>query len=178
MRESKYLKANEENLKKFLSIPVLKDFETKDLEGLLKLSRIRQYEPGEIIIREGDLDSRIFFLITGKVKICKNDEVIATLNKMGDLFGEMVLISGRKQRSASVYAIERTDCLTIETDYIDRLTGSEKIAFGYALYKSIAGILSERLKETGESLGKVKAELKKAKKIIGSSDAGGIPLVI
>jgi len=41
MHESKFLKANQENLMKLLSIPVIKEFELKDLEGLLKVSKIR-----------------------------------------------------------------------------------------------------------------------------------------
>ncbi len=168
MKESKYLKANEENLKKFLSIPVLNEFETKDLEQLLKLSKIRQYEPNEIIIKEGDKDSRIFFLISGSVGIRKKNIDIAVLKRMGELFGEMVLIGNETYRSASVYAVEKTDCLTIETTYMERLSGNEKIAFSYVLYRSIAGILADRLKETGENLAKAKAEVKNYKKIIES----------
>jgi CRP/FNR family cyclic AMP-dependent transcriptional regulator len=51
---------------------VLKDFETKDLEALLKVSKIRQYEPKEMIIKEGESDKRIYFLISGEVWSCLN----------------------------------------------------------------------------------------------------------
>ncbi len=168
MKESKYLKANEENLKKLISIPVLREFDTKDLEELLKVSKIRQYEPKELIIKEGDQDSIIFFLISGKVRIYKNNQAIATLSGMGDLFGEMHLIK-EKYRSASVYAMEDTVCLTIETSYISRISGNEKITFYYILYRSIAGIMADRLKETGENLSKARREIKKLKKIIESA---------
>ena len=168
MKESKYLKANEENLKRFLSIPVLKEFETKDLEGLLTVSKIRHYDAKETIIKEGEKDSRIFFLISGSVKVCKNNQVIAILKRMGDLFGEMVLISGETYRSASIYAAEACDCLTIETSYIERMTGNEKIAFSYVLYRSVAGILADRLNESNEKLAKAKAEANNYKRRIES----------
>ncbi len=165
MKESKYLKANEDNLRKLIAIPVLKEFDTKDLEELLKVSRIRQYEPKELIIKEGDADTMIFFLISGKVRIYKNNQPIATLDRMGDLFGEMHLIK-EKYRSASVYALDHVVCLAIETLHISRMTGNEKIMFYYILYRSIAGIMADRLKETNESLSKAKAEIKKLKKML------------
>lgn len=171
MKESKYLKANEENLRKFLSIPVLKDFETKDLEALLKVSRIRQYEPKEMIIQEGDSDKRIFFLISGEVRIFKKNQEIAILKRMGDMFGEMGLIQGM-DRTASIYAaVKNTTCLMIETDYINRLSGSDKITFCYVLYRGIAGILADRLKESDENFAQAKSEIKKLKKIIQTVQA-------
>ena len=166
MKESKYLKANEENLKKFLSIPVLKDFETKDLEALLKVSKIRQYEPKEMIIKEGESDKKIYFLISGEVRVFKKNQNIATLRRMGDMFGEMGLIKGT-DRTASIYAAaDNTVCLMIEPDYITRLSGNDKITFCYILYRGIAGILVDRLKETDENLAQAKLEVVKLKKII------------
>ena len=61
MIESKYLKENIENIQKLMAIPALKNFETKSLGKLLRLSKIRQYEHGEVIIREGDLDPWLYF---------------------------------------------------------------------------------------------------------------------
>ncbi len=151
MRESKQLKANEENLRKLLSIPVLKEFETKDLEGLLKVSKIRQYEPGELVIKEGDIDTRIYFLISGSVRINKNGEDISFLRRRGDLFGEMGAISD-SDRSASVYAVEETMCLTTDTEYVGRLSGNDKITFCYILYRGISGVLVDRMRKTDEQL--------------------------
>ncbi|MFZ5570960.1 MAG: cyclic nucleotide-binding domain-containing protein [Thermodesulfobacteriota bacterium] len=151
MRESRQLKANEENLRKLLSIPVLKEFELKDLEGLLRVSKIRQYAPGELIIKEGEIDRRIYFLINGSVRITKNGEDLSFLRRRGDLFGEMGAIS-ENDRSASVYAVEETVCLATDTEYIGRLSGNDKIAFCYILYRGIAGVLVERMRKTDEQL--------------------------
>jgi hypothetical protein len=61
MIESKYLKENLENIQKLMTIPALKNFETRSLGKLLRLSKVRQYEDGERIIQEGDLDQRYEF---------------------------------------------------------------------------------------------------------------------
>ena len=178
MRESKYLKANKENLFKLLSIPVIKDFEVKDLEGLLKASKIRQYKSGEPIITEGEqADSRIFFLISGKVRIVKNNENISFLDRRGDLFGEMGFVR-KTDRSASVFAVDDTVCLTTDSTYIKRLSGKDKIAFCYILFRGISGVLADRLNETDDALVKAKEEikrLKKAQKKVESVETPGSP---
>ncbi len=167
MRESRYLKANKQNMLKLLSIPVLKEFETRDLEELLRVSKVRQYKSGELIIKEGEMGNQIFFLITGQVRISKNNEDISFLRRTGDLFGEMGLIRDM-DRSASVYAVGETVCLTTDSSYISRISGKDKITFCYILYRGIAGILADRLNETDLDLAKTKAENTRLTNIINS----------
>ncbi|MBW1642310.1 MAG: cyclic nucleotide-binding domain-containing protein, partial [Deltaproteobacteria bacterium] len=110
MLESKYLQENIENIKKLMNIPTLSHFETKSLGKLLRLSKIKQYEDGELIISEGDLDPWLFFLLSGKVRISKEGIDIAAIERTGEIFGEMRIITSLS-RSASVYAIGNTVCL-------------------------------------------------------------------
>jgi hypothetical protein len=56
MIESKYLKDDMHNIQQLFSIPGLKNFEIESLGKMLRLSKIRQYEDGEPIIKEGDMD--------------------------------------------------------------------------------------------------------------------------
>jgi len=56
MIESKYLQDNMQNIQKLMNIPTLKHFEIKSLGKLLKLSKIREYEDGEVIIKEGEIN--------------------------------------------------------------------------------------------------------------------------
>ena len=79
MLESRYLQDNIENIQKLLAIPALKNFETKSLGKLLRLSKIREYEDGERIIKEGDFDPWLYFLLSGKIRITKEGlEYVAT----------------------------------------------------------------------------------------------------
>ena len=80
MIETKYLKDNIQNIQKLLSIPALKNFETRNLGKLLKLSKIREYEDGEIIITEGDVDPWLYFLLSGKIKVVKEGVQINIIN--------------------------------------------------------------------------------------------------
>ena len=80
------------------------------------------------------------------------------LQRTGDIFGEMGVIDGAA-RSASVIAVKKTVCLATDTSYIDRLSGNNKIAFGYILYKLFSEILANRLRLTTDELIKTKEKL-------------------
>ena len=152
MLESKYLQENIENIKKLMNIPTLSHFETKSLGKLLRLSKIKQYEDGELIISEGALDPWLFFLLSGQVRISKESIDIAAIERTGEIFGEMRIITSLS-RSASVYAIGNTVCLAVDTTAKDRLTGEDEISqFLLLLYKVFAEFVSMRLRLTSEEL--------------------------
>lgn len=136
---------------KIRSIPMLSPFSERDLKGLLKLSRMIRYAPGDRIIEEGQLDDRIYFLIQGEVRVEKKGEPIGVLRRTGDLFGEMGIIDG-SPRSASIVATNEVVCLIVDVSYMDRLEGHEKTAFNAVLYRLFAEILCDRLRAMDEKI--------------------------
>jgi len=169
MIESKYLKDNVQNIQRLLALPGLKDFETRNLAKLLRLSKIREYEDGELIIREGEEDPWLYFLLSGKVKIKKNDIEIAKIDRVGDIFGEMRIVDFQN-RSASVYADGRTICLGVDTSAKGRLATATveerdaRLDFLLLLYRIFAEYMSIRLRATNDELVKAKTVLEKAQK--------------
>ncbi len=158
MQESTFLDRNIEFIENIKKIPVLEPFNDEELERLIEMSKIRRYRPGECIVKEGQSDTWLYFLMYGQVRIVKNGKDVAILKRRGDIFGEMGAIdSGR--RSASAYAIQDTVCLATDIFYIEKLTGNEKIAFGYVLYRLIAEILARRLRQTTDALIRAKGRL-------------------
>ncbi len=168
MIESKYLKDNVQNIQRLMAIPGLKDFETRNLAKLLRLSKIREYEDGELIIREGEEDPWLYFLLSGRIKIKKNNVEIATIDKVGEIFGEMRIVDFQN-RSASVYADGRTICLGVDTSAKGRLTTESveerdaRLDFLLLLYRIFAEYMSIRLRATNDELVKAKMEIEKLK---------------
>ena len=164
MIESKYLKENIENIQRLMSIQALKHFETRNLGKVLRLSKIRQYEDGEQIIQEGDMDPWLYFLLSGKIRISKENEDIGTLNRKGEIFGEMRIIDDQS-RSASVYAVGATVCLAVDTSAGNRLTSSqekdERLDFLLLLYRIFAEYITARLRLTNEELVRAKRDAKR-----------------
>jgi CRP-like cAMP-binding protein len=160
MRESHYLKDTIKYLEKLKQIPTLEPFEDEDIKGLLALSKIRKYDAGELILEEGYYDSLIYFLISGKVRVLMHGEELHVLERTGDVFGEMSIIDS-SPRSATVYAIDETVCLATDSSYVDRLSGNDKLAFCYILYRLFSEVLANRLRSTSEELIRLKDEVRR-----------------
>ncbi len=161
MLESKFLQDNVQNIQKLMIIPSLQKFETENLRKLLKLSKIREYAPDECIIKEGERDRWLYFLLSGKVRVEKEGIQIAIIDKMGEIFGEMRLIDSLS-RSASVFAEEKTVCLAVDTSATDRLTSKDERAnFLLLLYRVFVEFISLRLRLTNEQLIQCKKEVQR-----------------
>jgi len=167
MIESDYLTDSHELIQKLKQMPTLEHFDEEYLQGALKLSKIREFEPGEPILEEGSYDNRIFFLVSGKVRIEKDGKELTVLDRGGDVFGEMGVIDG-SARSASAYAVDESVCLATDISYIDRLSGNDKVAFGYMLYRIFAESLANRLRLTSAELINANAEIMKLKSATSS----------
>jgi CRP/FNR family cyclic AMP-dependent transcriptional regulator len=151
MKETTFLENNASMLESLKSIDVLEPFEDQELYRLLEMSKIRKYKAGECIVQQGRSDTWLYFLMFGRVEISKNGKKVTELSRKGEIFGEMGALDSSR-RSASAHALTDTVCLATDMFYIEKLTGNDKIAFGYVLYRLLAEILSRRLRETTEAL--------------------------
>jgi CRP-like cAMP-binding protein len=141
------------------SIPSLKSFQTKELLSLLKVSKIRQYQDGECIIKERDEDSCIYFLLSGRIKIDKQGIPLCTIGAIGEIFGEMRIVD-RLNRSASVYAMGKTVCLAVDMSADHRFPSEKDAAVAMSILKKIViRTLSLRLRFLNDQLVKAKVEL-------------------
>lgn len=158
MKETSFLDKNESMLENLRNIDVLEPFEDQELHRLLEMSKIRKYKAGERILEEGRSDTWLYFLILGRIKISKKGKEVCVLTKKGEIFGEMGAMDASR-RSASAHAVTDSVCLATDMFYIEKLSGSDKVAFGYVLYRLLAEILSRRLRMTTEALIQAKSKL-------------------
>lgn len=172
MIESEYLKDNRAIVERLRRMPTLELFEEKHLQAALQLSKIRKYAPGESIIEEGTYDCWIYYLVSGKVKIVKEGKDLGVRDRRGDVFGEMGVIDG-SPRSASVYAINETVCLATDASYLDRLSGKDKVAFTYVLYRIFCEVLANRLRSVTKELVDVLEEIEQLTALQGGKASRG-----
>jgi len=146
-----------------MSIPGLKNFETQSVGKLIKLSKIREYQDSESIIKEGDQDSWMYFLLSGKIRISMENYEIGMIDKKGEIFGEMHIIDS-KARSASVSAVGKIVCLAVNTTAKNRLstcpTEKDKLDFLLLLYRVFAEYMSIRLGAANDELIAAKKKIK------------------
>lgn len=86
-------------------------------------------EKDEVLITAGSLDTSLFIILRGSVRVCKDgvETPIAVL-EAGDTFGEIAFITG-EERTADIIAMEQVIVLKIDRSTFDRLdvTIREKI---------------------------------------------------
>ena len=163
MIDAAFLESNDAIIKQLMRIPALKALDGEDLKDLLAASRTRDFQAGDIIFEEGSMGQLIFYLISGKVKVIKDGQELMTLQRTGDVFGEMGPISG-KARFARVKALSDVNCIEIDLSVIDKKNRPDTHMFRYLIFRGFAEILAGRLRYTTEQMLSLKTELEQLKK--------------
>ncbi|MGK5094598.1 ATP-binding protein [Deltaproteobacteria bacterium TL4] len=114
---------------------------------LAPVSELEDYEPGDKILVEGEPNHKVNFLLRGIVGIYAGNELILKLQRRGDIFGEMSIISD-KPCSASVIAETRVKVFTIHSKFIGGYTNVDKESLDDVLYRMFAMIMTEKLSLT------------------------------
>ncbi|MBC2711891.1 MAG: cyclic nucleotide-binding domain-containing protein [Desulfosarcina sp.] len=151
MQETDFLRGNQRVLNDIKKFEIFEPFQDEELHHLMSMSKIRKYNPGETIFEQNSADTWLYFLVYGKVRVMKDNKPVALLQRRGDVFGEMGAIECAP-RSASAVAVGETVCLATDIYYIEQLTGTDKLAFGYVIYRVFSGVLAGRLRITTEEL--------------------------
>lgn len=123
----------------------------KDYLDMLRESRTENhYKKKQIIYTEGNLPSKLFYLIKGKVKAFKRNadgkELIIGLYNQGDFFGYLPLLEGRNYRE-SAEALEDTVVAVIPKGEFESLMGSNP-----QVMKKFISLLARNLNEKEDHL--------------------------
>jgi CRP-like cAMP-binding protein len=130
------------------------DFTRDDILHLAPYLQLYRAEPGELIIREGDRDDYMLFILKGRIDIVKTDETgqrrRMTAAGPGATLGEMSMIDG-EPRFATCLAIDTTTLAVFSRDGMVRII-MEQPALGAKILIRLVTLLSQRLRETSTSL--------------------------
>lgn len=134
------------------SISLFSQITTGELRAIRDLLHRRTYLKDEIIFDEGEKGQAIYFILQGKVLICRQgkpvDGVIAELG-IGQCFGEMALLDN-SPRMAQVRAAENcTLDVLFREDFLNLIQTHSHIASKLSL--ELARILGGRLRQTVNS---------------------------
>ncbi|HHL39079.1 MAG TPA: cyclic nucleotide-binding domain-containing protein [Deltaproteobacteria bacterium] len=143
-------------------LPLFSSFDDDALKALTCYCRLRKYGDGSPIFNQGEYDNRIFFLISGAVRVFRDGVIISVLRRSGDVFGEMSLLDGRP-RSATVVAEGETRCLVLDASCLDTLPELCRDNFRYILHRVFTTVLSQRLRATTEELLSARREIERLK---------------
>jgi len=145
------------------AVPFLNSFTDEQLDEVLNSSSLLQCDPGDVIIQEGSIDSRIYVLLSGQLEVHVGGKKVAAIARPGDVFGELALVNQDK-RAASVIAGTRSLCLAVDQKFLQDIHPREEDpAFHAALFEFVARLVTKKLDATSRRLAEVEKELRALK---------------
>ena len=97
----------------------------EDVKMLLDASEKKNYEPGDIVIKEGSFNKRIYFINRGLVRAYvindKGDEVTTGLRKEHQLFLSPDVVLFREASRHSFECLEASQVFSLNHEVLDRL---------------------------------------------------------
>ena len=131
-------------------VPVFSTLVPADLERIAELAVPRDFEPGQVVFREGDSSDTCYIVRSGRARAVREHSdgrtiTLATFGP-GDIFGELAMFEDER-RSATVEAIEPTTAVAVLGPDMRRLMTEHP---GIATRLVIA--LGRRLRESNERL--------------------------
>ena len=104
--------------------PLFRDLSENEMLAMLRALRLACFDPGEIIVSEGEPGAGLFLLIAGAVKVFARNpsghNLPVGLLSEGTFFGEMSLLSG-KPRNATVTATCPVELLELPKPLLDAI---------------------------------------------------------
>ncbi len=129
--------------------PLLSRLALAQIERVAAAGELESFDPGEVIVAEGGLGDAMYLVLTGQVRVSKNDQPLATLVS-GEFFGEMSLVEPAP-RSATVAALETSFLFRLPSGALHNLLEEDPAAFNAVLVQ-IVKTLSERLRRANDML--------------------------
>jgi len=97
-----------------------KSIDQKNLDKVMQFFRLKTFNPGDVIIRKGEVGGNFFIIASGSVNVLNEGGIaISTLSK-GDVFGEMSLICNERV-SATIQVKEQASILYIDRENFSKI---------------------------------------------------------
>lgn len=159
------------------TVPALASFNEDQLDEVLNSSSLLQCEPGDVIIKEGSIDSRIYILLSGELEVRVGDKRVASIARAGEVFGELALVNQDK-RLASVIAGTKAVCLAVDQKFLQDIHPREADPdFHASLYEFVARLVVRKLEATSRRLAEVEKELRQLREGVTGEVKPAAPVI-
>lgn len=141
-----YLDEPQEDLdekERFLKVQELdffQGFSEAEIWEIIRSCVWQEYEAGQEVIVQGDIDDAFYVIVEGCVEIYRETNCIGSI-KSGDCFGEMGYLS-KTERTATIQAKDPVRLLKINSTVIDQLSVSCQLHFNKVFLRTLVKRLS------------------------------------
>jgi CRP/FNR family transcriptional regulator, cyclic AMP receptor protein len=114
--------------------------------SIAALLEVQEIEPGDVVIRQGEADNHVYFILEGELSVRVNDREVA-VRRGGEHIGEMAAVDPSERRSASIVALSRATLALVGGDEFAGIANEHP-----ELWRRIALSLAHRLRQRSRML--------------------------
>jgi CRP/FNR family cyclic AMP-dependent transcriptional regulator len=104
---------NEQYAKTITQFPLFQGYTLHGAQMLLESGEVKEYSPGEVVLKEGDSPTFVLLILTGQMQVFverQGRDLVLTDARPGTILGELAVLCGIR-RAASVRASETSAVL-------------------------------------------------------------------
>ena len=159
---------------------LFRDLPREDQADIAAVMRIRKYVEGSFIITNTQTDTEIYFLLSGKVRVCafslNGRQVYFDELNAGSMFGEIAAIDGG-ERSGDCIAIEDVVLAVMSRDDFLKTVSQYPIVLD-TLLRRLAGMVRQQMKRVYELTScsvsqRIRFEILRMASVDGTSESHG-----
>lgn len=111
------------------------DFSHEEIHEVLRASDWRDYQDGQPIIREGEMDDRFYIIVGGEVIVESGRRTIGALGE-GECFGETSYVDGAR-RTASIAANGDVTLMRVSSSLLEQASSSCQLRFNKVFLRTL-----------------------------------------
>ena len=117
------------------AVPFFARLAPDELAALAREADWREYAPGDLIVREGEIDDRFYILVSGECTVDRHGEQVGTI-EAGECFGEAGYVKGAR-RTATIRAASSVQALKVSATLLEQVSASCQLRFNRMFLKSL-----------------------------------------
>lgn len=111
------------------------DFSHAEIHEVLRASDWRDYQAGQAIIREGEMDDRFYIIVAGEVSVESGRRKIGILSQ-GECFGETSYVDGAK-RTATIMANCDVTLMRVSSSLLEQASAACQLRFNKVFLRTL-----------------------------------------
>jgi serine/threonine protein kinase len=126
---------NQEHFDLLRTLTFFHEFSHAEIWEVLRASDWHEYQDGEDIVREGEMDDRFYIIVSGQADVEANGRKLGTLSD-GSCFGETSYVAGAK-RTASITANGPIQILRVSSTLMEQVSQACQLRFNKVFLRSL-----------------------------------------
>lgn len=111
------------------------DFSQSEIMEVLRASTWQDYEAGDEIVKEGEMDDRFYVLVSGNAAVMRGGKGVGEL-EAGDCFGETSYVRGAK-RLATIKAQSTVTLMKVSSTLLEQSSAACQLRFNKVFLRSL-----------------------------------------